>query len=354
MWLKYSWILAAILSASIVKAETFPSSKVYWNRGSRLEFGEHELRISSEFRSRYQYNSIERGRDTSEFRVTQARFAADGSLFNKNAAFFIKTELADDEAYLLDGGVNFKLNEDTSFKMGQYKPLFSRQYYTGEFRTQFPDYALISDNADMDRHPAMTLKRAFLLDSTLNLEIVNATGINKQNEGTQHYYLANWQIPLTGKIDTYTEGDLEYTEKFASDIGFTHAYGDIDESTQNNSAINFNAKLQGSSFHSEFFHLKKDSSDEADFGYYLQTGYFIIPRKTEIALRYARMNCSDSSFLVNCQEMENINEYGVSLIYFFWDHFLKLQVGHRILDKKTEENEQKTEQRTVMQLCAQF
>lgn len=350
-------ILATILSGFIItysEAQIIESDKLYWKRGTYINFGENSLKLSTEFRSRYQYTSKETSRDTSEFRVTQARIATEGSLFDKQAGFFLKTELADDEAYLLDGGINVKLPIESNFKIGQYKPRFSRQYVAGEFRTQFPDYALISDNADRERRPMMTLSHKFEDKSSLYFELINGELFNQDNNKTDHFYLTSWQTPITGELDPFTEGDLEYTEKFASDFGLTYAYGDLEAAESHNLSSNINMKYQGHSLHSEVFSSTKDGEDNSDFGFYIQSGKFILPKKAEIALRYGRMNCADNSSLKDCIDSENFNEYGVSFIYFFWEHYLKMQLGHSIIEKELADSGSETDQRTVLQICAQF
>lgn len=94
-----------------------------------------------------------------------------------------------------------------------------------------------------------------------------------------------------------------------------------------------NAKVKGFSAHAEYFYNSVDVDSISErvepTGFYTQLGYFIVPKKFEIAARYGRLDCDSSEGLTgDCEDSERINETGVYLNYFFWKHLLKAQLAY--------------------------
>jgi hypothetical protein len=143
------------------------------------------------------------------------------------------------------------------------------------------------------------------------------------------------------------EGDIDWTEELATSVGVAYAHsdrevpvGDFPNTGKDNANlvnIDANLKYMGLGLHAEYFNNNTDVSGDTN-GFYVQGGYFFVPKKWEIAARYGMTNCDDGSgiganptsgtSLVSCAGADSINEASASLNYYFWRHNLKAQLGY--------------------------
>src|SRR5690606_20076284 len=104
-------------------------------------------------------------------------------------------------------------------------------------------------------------------------------------------------------------------------------------------SADLNFKYSGWSAHGEYFWRTTDFDsvdDESEpYGFYAQVGYFFVPNKFEVAVRYAQLDCdSDETADLTgaCVGAAGANEdteawEGV-LNYYIWGHELKAQLGY--------------------------
>lgn len=70
-------------------------------------------------------------------------------------------------------------------------------------------------------------------------------------------------------------------------------------------------------------------------GYYAQAGYFIIPKKLQIAGRYSEINANDENFVTTASGKRispNQTELLGAISYYFWQHNLKIQTDFGPVD----------------------
>ena len=85
-------------------------------------------------------------------------------------------------------------------------------------------------------------------------------------------------------------------------------------------------KFKGFSLYGEWFDSTNDRdvlSDFDDGGFVAQAGYFVVPRKFELAARFAQIDPN------NDRDDDEQEERGVALGYFFNKHAHKLQADYR-------------------------
>ena len=93
-------------------------------------------------------------------------------------------------------------------------------------------------------------------------------------------------------------------------------------------------KVNGLSFAGEFYSMQidPDSGDSLEpLGFYAQVGYFLMPKKFEIAARYGYIDCDSGG--ITCISgtsvaLDSVDEVGVALNYYFWAHHLKTSLAY--------------------------
>ena len=155
------------------------------------------------------------------------------------------------------------------------------------------------------------------------------------------------RVAAFGELDPYAEGDIDWTEQFAMDVGGAFFYGEqktpsfgIPDTNLSIVTVDTNVKFKGWSFHGELLYsdLEEDTGAPIDIegiGTTLQAGYFIVPKKFELALRYGYADCDDGKNLAGACAIapsDDVNEVSVSANYFWWEHSLKAQVGYEYLE----------------------
>jgi hypothetical protein len=146
-------------------------------------------------------------------------------------------------------------------------------------------------------------------------------------------------------FDRTTEGDLGYTKGVAWTTGLSGLYnqliGNIEEDAYN-IGLDFGLRTKGLSLQSELFTTILDpelGKNSNNYGYYIQAGYFVVPKDIEVALRFSGVSL-DKHFVKNSSS--DSFEYSVVLNKYILGHNLKLQtsVSYYTLDGKTKDQDQ--------------
>lgn len=343
-----------VVSESDLRADNhMGGAKVYWNKGSRLEFPDSGFttNIATQLQPRYEFTDNDDGIDnTSSFSLRRARLIVGGTALNSEFSYKMSAEFAKDSggASLLDGYINWSPCEGSGLKMGQFKSGVGRQFNNSSAYLQFPDRSVVSDNFDLGRQAGLEVSTSFMDGNLMvGLQALNGEsegeGINSPGVDTNHTWVAMARAGLMGEIDSHVEGDIDWTEEFAMDIGAAYAYSDLDTGDNDDAAgtwsADVNMKSSGFSFNGEIF--QRDNSDFDDskpLGFYAQAGYFLMPQKFEIAARYSFLDCDDGGF-GECTDdavaggVDDLNSVDLSLNYYFWKHFLKAQLAYQFLNK---------------------
>ena len=324
-------------------------SKVYWNKGTRLEFPDtgFSTNVFTEIRTRYEFFDASDKTDesnSSNVDVRNARIGVSGHMLNREFTYFVKAALTSEQAVendlienagLLDAYITWAPCDMGSVTLGQFKSAISRQYNTALVNLQLPDRSVVSDHFTLGRHQGA----AFALDAIDGVSIVgqvlNGEGINGVGDNTDHVYAVAVRVPLAGEIDSFSESDVEHTQDLAADIGAAYAYikeGDLDHSVI---SADLNVKSNGLSANLEYFQGNQDvagGSSITDRGGYAQAGYFLTPKELEIAARYGYLDCETGEGL--CMgDGSKVNEASVALNYYWWKHHLKGQVGYSYINQ---------------------
>ena len=332
------------------------SAKMYWNEGTRVEFPDNGFttNIATVIRPRYEFTDGDGDvgiGNTSSFSIANARLQINGTALNNEFSYDLLVDFTNDtdadgsaSPEVLDATISWMPCDDAYLKMGQFRTGISRQFNTYVQELQFADRSLVSDFFDLGRQNGLQGGWS-LMDGQLELSAAifnggsvvgtTAEGINQGGNDTSHTAVLNARFNVMGDIDPYSEGDVEHTEDAGLSVGVAYAYADdtrddIGDDVET-SIVNadFIFKSSGLSLAGEFYYADAESDqtmavDFSPVGFYVQGGYFVMPREMEIALRYGYLDYD----LDGAGTIDTTSQASASLNYYWWKHHLKAQIGY--------------------------
>lgn len=348
-----------ITKAEAKVIEPTTASKVYWNRGTRVEFPESGFTTSltTQIQSRYEFIDREGEEDpknTSGFTVNRARLTLAGTALNREFAYKLQTDFvgteddkeSGDSPAVRDAYLQWQPCEDgNGIRMGQFKTAVSRQFNVDQAMLQFADRSEVSEFFSLGRaNGAMAFGQMGDGFVSGSLGIFNGQsegeGLNRPPTDVRHTGVASARISPFGKMNSQDESDVEWTELPALSLGTTYAYSQgrnelsgVSDSFDSQ-IVNVDAafKFAGYSASAEVFYQHyhwQDGPLVEPLGFYTQTGYFLVPRKVEIAGRYGQVDCGGGDAGPGvCAGVDKLHEVSATVNYYFWRHSLKAQFGY--------------------------
>ncbi len=360
----------------------------YGKKGFYLESldGKFHLAMSGRIQVLYTFNDRETDinttatstspgdRDTSSFRLRRGRLEWDGHAFTKDLKYHFTLEtpgLATAGAtHLLDYYVNYsglpEVGKYVAIKGGQFKVPFSRQRLNSSSSLQLVDRSIVNNEFNLDRDVGVDFHRELFGEKfEYHLGVFTGHGINRRNENADNNMLYVGRIAWHpfGFFD-YKETDYDYSETLKATLGFAaarNAGGEIrtgsvrtavsDDLYMNIFTWDGALKYKGFSLLGEAFlrNLREPagvstrSNRSNAIGYMVQGGYFLIPKRLEMAARYAWLDRefnkdkSTTAILVgggtNRRTLGSDEEITLGLNYYFNGHKNKLQADVTRLDQ---------------------
>ncbi len=353
-----------------------------WKKG--LYFQTSDGKYSTKFRIRlqpqFQYlaqDEAREGNDQSTFRIRRAKVSWEGNLFSKNLDYKLQLSLAtgDWKDVLEDAYVNYKFFDPLRVQFGQEKIQYNRQQINSSGRLELVDRSLASDafrfsTVDTSTTTTCTLPgggtvtgagltctagatpttntvnttRQFHYDTGMivwgnafdrKLEyyagIMNGTGPNRVDTNNRFLYTGRAVYNILGNYG-YSESDVEFSEHPSLVIGASGGYKKQEVTNANlfQQGAELGFKYKGASLQGEFYGRQTNpptARNTKDYGYYVQAGYFVIPRHFEIAARASQV------FLAGANN--NKSEFLGGLNYYFLGHDLKIQTDYSYLRNET-------------------
>lgn len=320
------------------------ASKVYYNDGTSFEFP--DTGVTSKFnvliQSRYTFDDVESGQNTSSFETEIARLYVSGSALNKEFEYMLMGDWAGSPS-LKDAYLTWHACDWAWLRMGQYKnSAVSRQFINSDHKLQFADRSIASDEFSLGRQSGLTAggENDGL---TWMVGILNGSsegeGLNKPGVDTQHTGVLRLDWAAMGEMNKWEEGDIGNTADSALNVGMGYAYSDDGSAAGDIEGHNFSFdltwKYQGWSLAAEYYHRMtepEDSDDDLnDNGFYVQIGYFM-DADWELAARYSLVSPDEES-TGEYAGVDDVNEATVGINYYWWKHNLKAQINYR--DRKS-------------------
>lgn len=334
--------------------------------------GNYELRIGGYTQFQFNYDRAG-GENTYGFRIRRARLYFRGHLFTPKFTYKFQFDFAKFKTeLLLDAYVDYQiLGNNLRVRGGQQTIPYIRQHQISSSNQMFIDRSLASkefinaDDADTDGDgvPDKLVKNGRDLgvqfhgmpfDKKLEYQvgIFNGHGTNTTNINNDFLYMGRLVYNVLGFAGYGHEGDYEYHESPAFFLGGSANYNvrNISKDKVLSTGAETGIKYKGFAATGEFFYRNTKPGDTLlsetnDYGYYAQAGYFVLPKKMEVAARASQI------FLDGLQNDKA--EFQIGLNGFLFDQLLKLQTDYSVLPDNTI-NGIETGQRFRMRLQTKF
>ncbi len=325
-------------------------------------------KLRNRMQYKYQYTDRDIGtdgfpnEDESTFDFRRIRTKISGNAYGKNVKYKIEWDSSTDDVDLRDAYVEFKHIPWANIWAGQGK-VFSRQVLTSSASLQMIDRADTIDEfrfQNDERKRGVAVHSDKILDGKFDYSIgvYNPQARTTDNNINTMLYLARTSYYPFGPYESYKESDLEYTETFKAhigggigfeQIGQNESDSDEDEVDQTQLLAEFGFKYKGLSLAGEYHYRKRkvlDPLETADLGtavsakeslhdqgFFVQGGYFIIPKKLEIAGRYELIDYdSQNPSFGTSGLLDNFCSYTAGLNYFLHGRDHKIQINYKHWD----------------------
>lgn len=354
--------------------EKKPSVQVGYKKGFFIQSpdGKYKLIIGGYAQFHFEYDR-EGGENSYGFRIRRARLAFKGNLFTKNFTYKFQIDMAKFKSeLLLDAYVDYKIfGDNLRVRFGQQTIPYIRQHQISSSAQMFVDRSLASkefinsheEDKDGDGVPDKLVKNGRDVGILLHgkpynkkleyqVGVFNAEGTNSLNLNNSFLYMGRVVWNAMGNAGYSYEGDYKHRDHPAVFVGASgnynvrHITGDQVVSLGSELGL----KYKGFAATGEFFFRRIDHKDsllgnDNDYGYYAQAGYFVIPKRMEIAARISQV------FLEGLQNDKGEVQFGVN--GFIYGNYLKLQTDYSYLPTNTK-NGLENRQRFRLRLQTKF
>lgn len=321
----------------------------------------YSLKLNVRTQGRFRYRAREEQDDDASFDVRRARILAGGNVFYPWMKYGTQVTLEGGSAALRDAWIEAAYYDAAKPRIGQYKVPFDREFLTSAFNLQLIDRSLANGQFSLQRDIGVQLSGKFLQDQ-LNYAVgmFNGSGANQGNQdqnfmyvgrlvytpfGSYPYSQAALDTPNTPKLAVGVAGaylpGLEPGERnsLAGVLGNTNIVPVNSDVYQLTTDLAF--KYRSVSFEGGFYFRNIDPEEDTPFGeqeaygYYLQGGYFLIPKTLEVAARYSWMDPDNPTSKDDNQQ----EEYTAGMSYYISGHNLKLQANYSLFRTETTNND---------------
>ncbi len=311
---------------------------VQWKNGkTTIKTKSSELVLSNRLQVRFTQLDRDQGSDVPSFRIRRFKTKLEGWVYNKNLRYELQVNWPDTRP-LEDANVTFDLTKGKGLfavKAGQFKVPFGRQELTSSGNQHFVDRSLVSNTFALGRDIGLQFSgRTGGGQLEWSAGVFNGAGRNvtaNDDNKLQVDGRFTWQ-PL-GAVKL-TEGDLEVSPTpLLALAAQVERNGHLGTSTSPWDKWGTDAVLfwRGLFLFGEFFRAEPTDASgpkPRSEGLALQAGYTLVPKKLELAIRYAALDPSD--LIPDDQRLEK----GLAFNYYVHLHTHKLQADVRQLENR--------------------
>jgi len=294
---------------------------------------------------------------TSSIRFRRARLLASGNMMHPWLKYDTQIMFEGEEAALLDAAIEASYYKQMKFKVGQFKVPFNREFLISGIGLQLVERSLANAEFSIQRDIGIQIAGESLWDAVeYSLGIFNGSGINKTNVDDDYLYAGRivW-TPVGGGSYPYWQAALDKPERLNLAIGFAFAYMpdlEVEERETQAGRLGIPAVLSARSdvtqyttdvalkyldfsLEGGYYYRKIKPKEDTTYGcqdangLYAQGGYFVVPKKVEIAARYAVVEPDTPSTIYDNKRSE-ITGGGT---YYFSGHQLKFQTNYSLINR---------------------
>ncbi|MBX7147656.1 OprO/OprP family phosphate-selective porin [bacterium] len=299
----------------------------------------YKLKFNVQLQPQYQYLGIESQDDTNTFQIRRGRLIFSGHAFSPDLTFKFQYEAIggrdnttrENDAFvnaLRDAYIAYKFNDYINVMVGQARPYFNREELTPDNVQQFIGYTIANEVFNHARDLGVWLSGS-AFDKKLeygfyvNNEGLGSNRTNRNNDflfGTRLVYniLGTPGLQLTA---------INHPEEHQLALGLAANYNTPDTNAGNNvigTTADFIYIYKNFSFMGAGFYARDTDADSTLLGFSGQAGYFIVPKKFEVAARFAGV-------IPKASGITNGYEAGAGFNYYIKGHNLKIQTDYGML-----------------------
>lgn len=297
--------------------------------------------IGSSFQIRYTLMDLDNAnntaanaaQDSSRFELRRIKLFFNGYAFTRDLTFKLVLNFANSQnpptniGLLEETWMNYRLLDEAQLRFGQDKVQFGRQFITVSTALQFVDLSVVT-NAFVPGYDTGLMILGKIAGGLVNYNVAGYGGLgqNTFRATSDNAFAARLTVNPFGDVK-YSESDVEYSLKPLVSLGADFFRDTVNGSEANNlyffgskgwygignplmsaarrisagEAIDFNTagidavfKWLGFSAQGEYFIGQADGQTTKNTlraqGLYTQAGFFVIPKKLELAARYAYLD----------------------------------------------------------------
>ena len=339
--------------------------KVTYKIGEGLSIGDGDnlVHIQGRLQGRFTYNILNGALDNDTFAIQRGRLKIDGYTLQKKLKYVFQIDLATRDAAttkavcvdssasckttevvtkesttglanLLDFYLDYVPYETFGVMVGQFKVPFLMQQLTSSGKLQFVDRGLGTSFFDLKFDVGVAL-HGKIFDKRLNYSVfaMNGEGANTINRNKPILTGVRLEVPLLGDYKP-SEADTEDSQTPNLGMGLAYVFNKTGSAIQNSTiaagtktsqgTLDAGYKYRGFSFQGAGMLTRAhDVAPLTNWGYNGQVGYFLYPKKIEVALR--------SSGAIFSGAITSQYEHSAGLNYYIKGHPIKLQTDYSLL-----------------------
>jgi len=311
-------------------------------------------------------SAIKQAQDSSKFELRRIKLCFNGYAYTKDLAYRLVINFANSgnsptagSGLLEETYMNYRFLDEVQVRFGQDKVQFGRQFITQSSVQQFVDSSMVTV-AFVPGIDTGLMIHGKIVGGIFNYNIAayGGAGQNTFRATSDNAFSARATFNPFGAVK-YSESDMEYSQNPLASIGANFFRNTINGAEKNNlsfagskgwygignplqpaakkidanEAVDFNTagvdavfKWRGFSAQGEYFTGQADGQTSSNIvraeGFYLQAGYFVIPKKLELAARYAYLDPNRD--VANDHWIESTG----AVSWYINNHSLKLQADY--------------------------
>jgi len=365
--------------------EIVKSSPFKYKLGEGVNFtsadGKFSNSIGGMYQVRYTFMDLDeindtatrQAQDSSKFELKRIKLLFNGHAYSKDLTYKLSLNFSNitggtttNGGLMEEAWVNYSLYDELQFRFGQDKVQFARQWITPSTALQFVDSSVVTTAFAPGYDTGLAINGK-VAKGVVNysVAVLGGGGQNTFRNTTDNAFAARLVFNPLGDMK-YGEPDLEHSVKplvsFATNfyrdtifngetnnLGFTKSAGwygigsPLMTPAQRFSAgepLDFNTvgvdtafKWQGLSVTGEYFYAEAEGQRSGHAlnanGFYAQAGYFVVPKRVELAYRYSWLDPNNNAG--NDHWIENT----AAASWYINNHNLKLQTDYTRVHKQS-------------------
>ena len=322
----------------------------------------YSMKLNSRIQGIFSYENPGGSPNISTYKVRRARILASGNIYAPWLKYSTQTTLEGGTAAIRDAYLEASYYEWLTPRLGQYKVPFDREFLDGGFNLQLIERSIASTEFSLQRDIGLQFSGKKVLGSLdYSVGIFNGSGGNQNNVDNDYMYVGRLVWNIWGS-HPYSESAVDNPSHPLFALGIAGAYmpglepgeratlagklGSTAIVPVESDVIQWTAdlayKYHNFSLMSGYHYRNIDPKDATPFGkqdawgFYLQSGFFIVPRHFEIAGRYAYIDPDNPEKISNNQE----TEYTLGLNYYLSGHNVKAGINYSLFSTEKQSGDE--------------